>query len=457
MDTSSRPYSEDTVTLKVESSETRVIGSIERINGFLKLNNMVELITKLDLDANPRSSRKSNVTAEIIETIETTPELLPFKSKGLLLGASECTPRERSRYALTFNDRKLEGILDGGHNTLAIGLFLLSQAGASPAEIRKVKIWSDLKELWGKYIPALEKLRTKTEDASLNALVPVEILVPARSDDEVSVNEFMSSILFICAARNNNAQLKAETIANKGGIFDSLKEVLPTDVLENVRWKSNEPGRIDVRFLVSLAWIPLGEINMPSGITPLPGNTAYSSKAEAVNRYQNLLSSEEVSTKTEDGKTYILHSKAVRSALALVPDVLKAYDLMYLKFKDGYNSTGGKFGRIDAVKSENRSKSKFTPFSHEEVPHEVPPAGFMMPLAYSMRALIEKKDDGTLGWAANPVDFFGDDGNFTSVMTSMKDILELVSFDPQKVGKNEAAYNNVAGRVRTLFLERKYS
>lgn len=453
----SSTYTENTITLKVESAETRVIGSIERITGFLKLSHMVELITKLDLDANPRNSRKSNVTTEIIETIQTTPELLPFKSKGLLLGASECVPRERNRYALTFNDKKLEGILDGGHNTLAISLFLLQEAGASPAELRRVKIWAEMKELWNKYTPALQKLREKTEDPSLNALVPVEILVPAHSNDENSVNEFLSSILFICAARNNNAQLKAETIANQGGIFDSLKAVLPPEVLENVAWKSHEPGRIDVRFLISLAWIPLGSVEMPSGITPLQGNTAYSSKAEAVNRYQALITSDEVSEKAEDGKTYILHNKSVRSALEIVPDVLETYDLMYKKFKDGYNSTGGKFGRIDSVKSENRSKNKFTPFSHEEVPYEVPPAGFMMPLAYSMRALIRKdKIDGTVSWNINPLDFFSNDENFNSVMTSIKDIMELVAFDPQKVGKNEAAYNNATNQVRTLFLEERY-
>lgn len=450
-------YTDNTVTLKVETAEDRTIGSIRRVNGFVKIVNMVELITKLDLDANPRNSRKSVVTAEIIETIEETPDLLPFKSKGILLGTSECLPRERHRYALTFNDRKLEGILDGGHNSLAIALFLLKRAGASEAQVRKVKIWSEMKELWGKYLPELEALRRKADDSSLNALVPVEILFPAAANDENSVNEFLSSILFICAARNNNAQLKSETIANKGGVFDSLKDALPAEILENVAWKTNDTGRIDSRFLVALAWIPLGILDMPAGVTALPGNTAYSSKAEAVNRYRALIEHPDISTQSEDGKTYHLNSEAVRSALQLVPDILETYDWLYRNFQTGYNSTGGKFGRIDAVKNENKSKrTKFTPFYHEEITGDdslVPPAGFMMPLAYSMRALIRKNSDGTVNWNAKPLEFFSNKENFTPIMTSIKGVLELVSFDPQKVGKNEAAYSNTSDRVRTLFLE----
>lgn len=448
-------YDENTVTVKVEAAEDRTIGEIHRVNGFVKLSNMVELLTKLDLEANPRNSRKSSVTTEIIETIETTPELLPFKSKGILLGASECVPRERHRYALTFHDRKLEGILDGGHNSLAIGIFLLKRAGATEAELRKVKIWSDMKALWNQYTEELVALRGDTEDPSLNAIVPVEILYPAHANDENSVNEFLSSILFICAARNNNAQLKAETIANKGGVFDSLKEALPQEILDNVAWKTNDEGRIDSRFLVSLAWIPLGLVPMPDGIHPLPGNTAYSSKAEAVSRYQALIEHKSISTKSEDGKTFILDDEAVSSALQLVPDVLRTYDLIYRNFQSGYNSTGGKFGRIESVKNENKAKrQKYTPFFHEEVNGEVPPAGYMMPVAYSMRALIRKKDDGTVSWNINPVEFFGDNENFNSIMSSMKNVLELVAFDPQKVGKNDAAYSTASDRVRTLFLER---
>lgn len=87
----------------------------------------------------------------------------------------------------------------------------------------------------------------------------------------------------------------------------------------------------------------------------------------------------------------------------------------------------------------------------------VPPAGFMMPLAYSMRALIRKHKDGTVSWHVNLLEFFSNQSNFTPIMTSIKGVLELVSFDPQKVGKNEAAYGNAHDRVRTLFLEHRAS
>ena len=78
----------NSITLKVEYPETRSLDNIRRISGFIKVRGMIDLITELDLDANPRSAKRSSVTAEIIETIQKTPELYPFKSKGILLGAS---------------------------------------------------------------------------------------------------------------------------------------------------------------------------------------------------------------------------------------------------------------------------------------------------------------------------------------------------------------------------------
>ena len=55
--------------------------------------------------------------------------------------------------------------------------------------------------------------------ASRDALVPVELLVPNVAS-EAGREKFLNNILDICAARNNNVQLKEETIANQSGVFD---------------------------------------------------------------------------------------------------------------------------------------------------------------------------------------------------------------------------------------------
>jgi len=71
-----------------------------------------------DLEANPRSAKAGAVTADIIESIQDTPETFPFKTKGVLVGASDYEPLQRHRYELRFENTKIEGILDGGHNML---------------------------------------------------------------------------------------------------------------------------------------------------------------------------------------------------------------------------------------------------------------------------------------------------------------------------------------------------
>lgn len=448
-------YNENTVILKVEEHAPRTIGKIQRITGFVKIRSLGELITKLDLDANPRSSKRSSVTKDIIETIKETPDLYPFKSKGILLGASECVSLDRGRYSLTFNDRRLEGILDGGHNTLAIALFLLETAGVPERDLKKIQTWSGMKEIWGQYEEKIIALKRQDKDPSLNAMVPVEILVPALPGDESSVNDFMSSILFICAARNNNVQLKDETVANQAGIFNHLKQALPSSIRDDVSWRTNDGKRIDVRFLVSLAWVPLGMIDLPKEITPLAGNTAYSGKQQAIQRFTALIEHEKVSTPDPSGNGYLLTHQGVESALKMVNDVLETYDIIYRNFKESYNSNplGGSFGRILAVKSIKAKTAFFTPFGNEPIDHEVPPLGYIMPFAYSLQALLKKNEDGTLHWLIQPQDFFSDGKNMQAIMEAFKGVLEMADFDPQKVGKNTVSYSTVRDRVRTLYFE----
>ena len=238
-----------------------------------------------------------------------------------------------------------------------------------------------MKELWEKNILNLKKLKTKAS-RSHDAMVPVEILVPNHSDEE-SIDSFLSSILLICAARNNNVQLKNETIANQDGIFDSLKESLPNYIREAIIWKTNGSGRIPVGTFLSLVWVPLGKVDFSKvvdsegkskNITPIPGSQAYSSVSECIKRYQDLISADSISQKSDDMTTWELKSMPIQSALDMVEDVTKVYDLVYKGYKDAYNSNRGRFAGIDAVKTESsRKKNKYTLFAHQPIEHEVPP------------------------------------------------------------------------------------
>ena len=459
------------VNVKIEYLEERTLGDLRRFSGFIKVRGMVDLITNLDLEANPRSAKRSSVTADIIDTITETPEFYPFKSKGILIGAAEYMKYDDDCFTLTIRNPRLEGILDGGHNTLAIALYLLGEAIALNnrdysevsklrKELRKVKTWSQMKEMWHKMLPKLRTLKTMSS-ASRDALVPVELLVPNVAS-ESGREKFLNNILDICAARNNNVQLKEETIANQSGVFDYLKRVLEErmpDVYRNVVWKTNDPGEIDLRFLIALTWISLGAVDLPAEIRALPGTSAYSSKGEAFKRFDMVIRHPEVATERTDGneKTWELINPQVESALKMVPQILEAYDLIYANYQDAYNANDGKFGRIGAVKTESKQKKNhFVPFSREQLADDlcIAPAGYMMPVAYGMRELIQKNSEtGLLEWAIDPVEFFSNKDNLAQVVGSLKGILRDADYDPQRLGKNESSYTQVANTIKAMRLE----
>ena len=469
-------YSNVSAIIKIENPSLRVLNNIRRITGFVKVRGLIDIITNLNLDANPRNAKKSPVTKDIIETIRETPELYPFKSKGILIGASECVELERNRYSLSFQNLKLEGILDGGHNTLAIALYLLEESillsnnpkfiAEKQKELNRVKTWDEMKEFWGKMIRSVSNLKQKESNA-LDALVPVELLVPD-TDSEENIHDFLTSILLICAARNNNVQLRDETLANQDGVFDSLKEILERqmpDVYDEVSWKTNQLGNIDIRFLISLVWIPLGvalkhlnDKGTLTSIKPLPGTTAYSSKSEAVKRYRELIKAKDISEKVPGKNTWEVRNSYIKSALEMVPTVLKVYDYVYENFQDAYNKNDGKFGRIEAVKNESKQRRNFiTPFGRKNIegPEKmVPPAGYMMPVVYGLRELVKVDEESeTLSWAVDPMKFFGEISNLTKIVGSFMGNMRDVGFDPQRVGKGDSPYSQVANTVKAMRLE----
>ena len=146
------PYAKNhDVTLRFDECGRQNLHSTKRIYGLVKLKQIASIIEVLDLESNPRDSKVSSITNDIIETLETTPELYPLKSKGILLAATKYSEKDRDRFELDFVERSIEGVLDGGHNLLAIGHFLMQQVLEDPKDLRDLraaKIWTDFKSLF---------------------------------------------------------------------------------------------------------------------------------------------------------------------------------------------------------------------------------------------------------------------------------------------------------------------
>lgn len=221
---------QDAIIVKFDFSNDQTVGEITKIVGLVMAKYLVPVIDHLDLEANPRASRTGSVTAAIQDSIETDPATFPFKTKGVLLAASQYERLERNRVKITPSNPSIEGILDGGHNTLAIGLYILQNAmeytgGVFP---KGPKTWRDFKTLWqqhrGEVETYLAALKKDPDHGALHFYVPVELLVPRNPNDLACVESFKGELLEICAARNNNVQLQVSDKANQLGYFDVLKD-----------------------------------------------------------------------------------------------------------------------------------------------------------------------------------------------------------------------------------------
>lgn len=446
--------------LRFEDGGIQTLKTAKRISGLVRLKQIGRLIGSLDLDANPRNSKVGPVTAAILETLQMSPELFPIKSKGILLGASEYIDLgERSRYGIRFVDRDLEGVLDGGHTLLAIGLFLMENALSEPSELRalgKVKIWSDFKDLQAKYKDKFADYLSSDRD-ELNYKVSVELIVPV-SDDAVALENFEGALLDIQEARNNNVQLNQATKTDKAGFFDEIKRYLDPEISENVEWKGNDGGSVKAADVVALAWIPLLALELfpknESGknvVGPSPVQT-YSQKSTCVTRFDDFMSSPEVTSR--QGANVSVDSIPVKSALRLAADMPRLYDYISGMLPDSYNRIGGRYGGITAVASLNQSgrevKSKFT----KQLIAKKSPEGFLAPLVYSLRAIIRKNDDGTVEWALDPFLFLSD--HLDDIVRNLREFITASgdedSSDPQKIGKNASVYTSCLQAAKLAFM-----
>jgi hypothetical protein len=410
---------------------------------------------------NPRSAKAGPVTDAIIESIVETPEIFPFKTKGVLVGSSDYDGLDRRRFELRFQNPRIEGILDGGHNMLAIGTHILVLATGEPKIAGKLKRWEDFKEAWVEHRAAVDALRKGSQEddgdagGALDFLVPLEILVPSNVEDANVVREFNGSLLEICAARNNNVELRLETKANQKGYYEQLRKALPEDIGSRIEWKTNDGGEVKVRDLIALAWIPLSALELPDDLrhVRVPPKSIYSNKGDCVKMFDELMSHESVSKPTGGEYTHELHNTAVASALILAAQIPALYDKIYRDFPNAYNDGEGRFGRLTVVKMAKDMRSKpVTHFTSQPVEYSYPD-GLIMPLVCGLKSLIKRDAKGRAYWSEDPEAFLDD--CLVPIVKKYRVIMDAFRADPQKIGKNEGSYELVRDAFETELLKRQ--
>lgn len=443
------------IIIKFDFSTEQTVGEIKKVVGLVEAKYIIPIIDVMDLEANPRASKTGAVTDAILDSINSDPQLFPFKTKGILLASSYFEPLDRGRLKLVPENYDIEGILDGGHNTLAIGLHILENSLESCGQTlpKGGKTWSAFKELWEEnreHINTyLESLRLDPENKSLKFYVPVEVLVPRDTSSYACIESFKNDLLEICNARNNNVQLPISDKANQKGYFDTLKSLFdlhnPT-ISNRVEWKSNDGGDIKVQDIIALSWIPLSLISPVHDengriIEPVAPNKIYSGKGSCLKQFEKLMSSSEVSTNTTADYKSELKNIEVSSAFNLAVELPEIFDYIYEMFPTHYNAAGGKYGLITAVKSLNdKHKSHHAPFTGKKI-ETISPDGFIIPLVFGLQALMEKKEENghcTIRWSQPPLVFLH--ANLNKIVKYYIGIFSMCDYDPQKVGKNPQSY-----------------
>lgn len=453
------------IIIKLESPNEFTLGEITKITGHVMAKYMPAIIDSLDLDANPRASRTGNVTDAIQDSITVNPILFPFKTKGILLAFSQYQYLDRGRIKLATDTPAIEGILDGGHNTLAIGLDILIKAFEYAEEKfpKGAKTWDQFKALWSDNTDLLDQyltyLKENPEIKDLDYLVPIEIDVPRDPEDIACVTQYKNDLFDICYARNNNAQLANSDKANHRGYFDDLKGFMEDrnkELSDRIIWKSNDGGNIKVQDIVALSLIPLSLITPVKDeagkeIDAIAPNKIYSGKGSCLQQFERIMASEDVTVVDEDDSKHKLLNDEVSSAFQIAVDLPELYDYIYENFPKLYNAAGGSYGRITAVKSMNSKKTaKHTPYLNREV-ETLSPEGFIVPLVYGLQTLMTNtivNGKKTIIWTQPPLPFLA--LNLGKIVEQYSLVINMCDFDPQKVGKASQAYQMVTAAYKNV-------
>jgi len=418
---------------------------LSKLIGTIDAENFCKLISKTCLKANPRDSKTGSVTEDIRGSLIDTPSLFNFKSKGILISSSVCEKLERNRYRLSFVDPELEGILDGGHNTLSIGMYLIEEALGEEV-LKGVRRWNEFASLWAEHHDEIFAFCKGNDEFQF--FIPVEVLFPSRSSS--GPEEFYGAILEIAQARNNNTQLTKETKANKQGHYDFLRSALDEVVSSQIEWRSNDGGRLKAREVVSLSLIPLSFLAEEILGSKINLVKIHSSKGSCVDEFDRFIEAEGIA-KTKDGAIKELVDERVKSALLLMREIPRLADLIYTDFPAAYNANEGRWGGIKCVKKSNNDKpAGHTKFYRTPVEWKYP-EGFITPLFVGLTELIKREGD-VFSWKVPAPEAFLKK-MLPTMLATYKGIIEGAELDPQKVGKIKSSYELARISYRSALID----
>lgn len=424
----------NSVILKLEHSNVPLTSKegkkINKIISSISPATLIRLVKFADNKINPRTASVNAITTSIYETLDKSPELFWYKTKGILIATKECQLLDRNRIKLSFDQPAYEGIMDGGHNTFAIARFIIDKLFGI-----KFKKWDECKNYWNKnFDDIIKKFKEVENELRFQFSIPVEILYP--NDSVGSLEDYYDAIAEICSARNNNIQLKETAKGNQVGCYDYLKEHLSR---YSIIWKTGDTGSIKSEDVIAMADIPLYFLQV-EGLLPEEGIrkfnrvNLYSQKGQCISFFNEIIKNPKFSIE-EKGK-FILKSDLIKSALKMTEDIMKLFDQLYINFPALYNKNNGSFGRIVEVKNK-KSKVRFKTINKDC--DYTYPDGYIYPLISGIiKFMIYDDATNTIQWRINPSskEFKVENLNIMKYTGWIKQL----DYNPQKVGKTNLMY-----------------
>lgn len=424
----------NSVILKLEHSNVPLTSKegkkINKIISSISPATLIRLVKFADNKINPRTASVNAITTSIYETLDKSPELFWYKTKGILIATKECQLLDRNRIKLSFDQPAYEGIMDGGHNTFAIARFIIDKLFGI-----KFKKWDECKNYWNKnFDDIIKKFKEVENEPRFQFSIPVEILYP--NDSVGSLEDYYDAIAEICSARNNNIQLKETAKGNQVGCYDYLKEHLSR---YSIIWKTGDTGSIKSEDVIAMADIPLYFLQV-EGLLPEEGIrkfnrvNLYSQKGQCISFFNEIIKNPKFSIE-EKGK-FILKSDLIKSALKMTEDIMKLFDQLYINFPALYNKSNGSFGRIVEVKNK-KSKVRFKTINKDC--DYTYPDGYIYPLISGIiKFMIYDDATNTIQWRINPSskEFKVENLNIMKYTGWIKQL----DYNPQKVGKTNLMY-----------------
>ena len=410
------------VILKLEHSNAPLTSregkKINKIVSSISPSTLIRLVNFADNKINPRTASVNAITTSIYETLDKSPELFWYKTKGILIATKECQLLDRNRIRISFDQPIYEGIMDGGHNTFAIARFIVDKLFGV-----RFKKWDECKTYWSEhYDNIVEKFKEVETEPRFQFSIPVEILYP--NDSAGSLEDYYDAIAEICSARNNNIQLKETAKGNQVGCYDYLKERLSK---YSIIWKTGNAGSIKSEDVIAMADIPLYFLQ-EKGLLPEDGIrkfnrvNLYSQKGQCISFFNEVIKNSQFSVE-EKGK-FVLTSPLIKSALNMTEDIMKLFDQLYINFPSLYNKNNGSFGRIVEVKNK-KSKVRFNTTDYPLISGVV-------------KLMIYDDTTNTIKWKINPSSSVFNVKNL-NIMKYTGWIKQL-DYNPQKVGKTNLMY-----------------